>query len=162
MPMAVTHESISTVDAKAFCSAVEIALRDLGYQELKDLRLFRKHDDGIVVSFEPDWQPFLNSTFGYHNRPSRPRWPINSQCRVLDVARTWLMNLDEQPAGGRVFISSERVVRVRDRSQKTTLGTWVWEGDEPVATTRRLFQSAVAYSGVHRFATTSRPGREHQ
>ena len=53
------------------------------------------------------------------------------------------MNLDERPAGGRVFISGERVVRVRDRSQKSTLGTWTWDGDEPVATIRRLFESAV-------------------
>lgn len=42
-----------------------------------------------------------------------------------------------------MFISSERVVRVRERSQKFTLGTWTWDGDEPVATTRQLLQSAV-------------------
>ncbi len=139
----VPHQRISSDDVKAFCSALEAVLRDLGYQDLKDLRLFRKGEDGIAVSFDPDWQPFLNSTFGWHNSPSKPRWPIVSKSRVLDVARTWLMNLDERPPGGRVFISRERVVRVRDRSQKSILGTWGWDGDEPVATIRRIFESAV-------------------
>ena len=147
----IPHESISTDDAEVFFSAIEAVLSKLGFHELTELYLFTSKKVDLVkescfaISFDGDWQPFLGHTRGVNNSSKPPRLQITSPSHVLNVSRDWVKlgrprdtERGRRRYAGRVFITRNRLF-----CDDQTLGTWQWDGEDPVERLRRCYDGVV-------------------
>ena len=131
----VDHVKVSEAEAQEFFAALYEALVRSDDANLRRLRISGRSNDGLPISFDGRWEPFLGHTIGYNNNSKPPRIPIAAPSRVLGRVELWLQHLDRPTAGGRVFLNNRGVT-----CDHQTIGTWEWPGD-------LMHRFIVVYSG---------------
>lgn len=109
--------------AEEFIRAMRAALLFVNPAEVKDLYLFAKDKDAVVISFDGMSHPFLCRSYGY-NDPSC-RVPVYRTCFVLDTIAKALRILGRDTSGGRTFLNSMGAFCV-DEDVQYELVNWKW------------------------------------
>lgn len=115
--------------AEEFRGAMQAALLFVNPAEVKDLYLFAKDKDAVVISFDGMSHPFLCRSYGY-NDPSY-RVPVYRTCYVLDTIAKALGILGRDTSGGRTFLNSTGAFCV-DGDVQFELVTWNWPSGDLV------------------------------
>lgn len=114
---------VTESQALEFKEAVRSSLIFLKSADVRNLYLYSKDKDSIVVSFDGELHPFLCQKQGY-NDPSY-RVPIYRTSYVLETVAKALIKLGRDIPGGRTFLNSEGVVCV-DEDEEVDLVQWKW------------------------------------
>lgn len=119
------HVRITGAEADELFRALHDALARVQDSDVQRLRVLGRSNNGLPISFDGKWEPFLGHTIGYNNASKPPRIAIVAPSRVLGRAELWLRRLNRQPEGGRVFLSSHGVL-----CDHHSIGTWDWPGED--------------------------------
>lgn len=117
------NPNITTEQANEFIESIRSTLNILKTSVVKDLYIFSRDRDAVVISFDGQWRPFLCQTRGF-NDPSC-RVPIYLTNEVLDIIQGALKELGRDTPGGRTFLNSKGV-RCIDEGLDVEIVRWDW------------------------------------
>jgi hypothetical protein len=123
------HVELDENQAEEFREAIRAALLFINPVEVKDLYLFAKDKDAVVISFDGLLHPFLCRSYGFNVPSCRVR--VYRTCFVLDTISKALMILGRDTSGGRTFLNSTGVFCV-DEDVQFELVTWNWPSGDLV------------------------------
>jgi hypothetical protein len=118
--VAVDFGPISVDEARELLAALEAEIRRLPPDHLY---LRGKTQDGLPLSFDAEWYPFIGVTAGY-NPPERRR-TIRDGVAILERLRLYLSRaFPKERPGGRFFLSHTGVTRVSEDGVRTVVVRW--------------------------------------
>ncbi len=92
------------------------------------LYLMNPGRDGLPISFDRDWYPFLGKRYGY-NEPNERRYlpdGIRLIERIKPILETDSILAGDAIPGGRCFFGSTGVVRISRSMQRRQVVIWQW------------------------------------
>ena len=127
--------------AKNFLLVVDDTLTRMSQTQKEEVYLYNSIKDGIVISYDRRYTPFLGYTKG-KNKSQRqfPKMPIQDPV-LANIKRHLLLGRKKGPPGGRVFISNEMVITC-PKDEHIILCYWKWPGSDIVEHCQHLLEMA--------------------
>jgi hypothetical protein len=95
------------------------------------LYLMNPGRDGLPISFDHEWYPFLGKGYGFNPEAKRRYLPDGIAIieRIKPIIETdWRLS-GERIRGGRYFFANNGVVRIPESLNRRQIVAWVWPED---------------------------------